>query len=235
MPEKNQENENWEDWGAPVRADSQHHATTTTQTREVITTTPYNPLPPPQCRMNVIKLATFNMNGTTAQMRVEMLADLVRWHDFDILFVQEVTSTEVLNVRGYETHLNIGTSLCGTDILAIHELHLTTITTLPSSHATAAVYKGIQLINVYAPSGTARRTDRERFFSTELPCLFQADQKQMITGMISTEFCTPTDTTGHFLPSQALMKIAADSPYRILGTKTHPNLHTHTTHLIEPP
>jgi exonuclease III len=45
------------------------------------------------CRMNVITLATLNINGITAQTRVGMLADFIRRHDFDILFVQEVTST----------------------------------------------------------------------------------------------------------------------------------------------
>lgn len=107
-----------------------------------------------------------------------MLADFIRRHEFDILFVQEVTSLEVLNIRGCETHLNIGTSMRGTAILARSDLHLTNIITLPSGCATAAKYRGIQLINVYTPSGMARRTERERFYNTELPYLFQADSKK---------------------------------------------------------
>jgi hypothetical protein len=72
-------------------------------------------------------------------------------------------SAEILNVRGYKTPLNIGTSLCGTAILARGELHLTDITTFLPGCAIAAVYKGIQLINVYAQPGTARRNDRTIF------------------------------------------------------------------------
>lgn len=36
-----------------------------------------------------------------------MLADFIQ-HDFEIVFVQEVTSTKVLNVRGYNIRLNMG-------------------------------------------------------------------------------------------------------------------------------
>ena len=55
--------------------------------------------------MSTVKIATLNINGITAQTRVGMLADFIGQHDFDIIFTQEVTSTEVLNVRGYNTHL----------------------------------------------------------------------------------------------------------------------------------
>jgi len=58
--------------------------------------------------MSTIKIATLNINVITARTRVGMLADFIRQHDFDIIFTQEVTSTEVMNVRGYNAHLNIG-------------------------------------------------------------------------------------------------------------------------------
>lgn len=63
------------------------------------------------------------------------MADFIRPHDLDIVFVQEVTSTEILNVCVHETHLNIGASICGTDILARRGIHLTNITTLPTGRA----------------------------------------------------------------------------------------------------
>jgi len=72
---------------------------------------------------------------------VGMLADFIRQHDFDIVFAQEVTSTEVLNVRGYDTHLNIGAFMRGTAILARSTLHLTDITFLPSGRKMAANFK----------------------------------------------------------------------------------------------
>ena len=114
-----------------------------------------------------------------------------RRHDLNILFVQEVTSREVLKFRGYENHLNIGTSIRGTAILARRELHLTNITTLPSGRAIAAVYKGIQLINVHVPSGTAKRTDREGFLMPNCHTCFKPTPNNWSLGVISTAFCTP--------------------------------------------
>ena len=82
--------------------------------------------------LNVIKIATLNINGITAKTRVGMLNDFVRRHDIDILFAQEVTSKEVLNIYGYETYINIGAAIRGTAILAKRELHLTCHPGVPS-------------------------------------------------------------------------------------------------------
>jgi len=73
--------------------------------------------------MSTIKIAILNINGITARTTV----DFIRQYDFDIIFAQEVTSTELSNVRGYNTHLNIGTSIVGTAIPARSTLHFTNI------------------------------------------------------------------------------------------------------------
>jgi exonuclease III len=83
------------------------------------------------------------------------------------------------------------------------------ITTLPSRHAIAAVYKGMQLINVYAPPGTTKRNDREQFCNVELLCLLQADHKILIILGDLNCVLNPADTTGHFQPSRALKEIVS--------------------------
>ena len=157
--------------------------------------------------MSTIKIATLYINGITARTRVGMLADFIRQHDFDIIFAQEVTSTEVLNVRGYNVHLNIGASICGTAILANSTLLLTNITTMPSGRAIAADYKGIRLINVFAPSGTARRADRKQFYTTKLPYLFQDGPTDLLIRGDFNCVLHPSDTTGHFQSSRALSEM----------------------------
>jgi len=112
-----------------------------------------------------------------------------------------------MNVRGYNAHLNIEASIRGTAILAKSTLHLTNITTLPSGRAIAADYKGIRLINVYAPSGTARRVDREQFNNTELPYLFHDGPTDLLIGGDFNCVLHPSDTTGHFRPSWALSEM----------------------------
>jgi exonuclease III len=115
--------------------------------------------------MTAVTIDTLNINGFTAPTRVGMLTEFLRRHDIDILFVQEVTSTEVLQIRGYETYENIGASIRGTVFLAKYGLHLENIVALPSGRAIATVYvyQGIRLINIHAPFGTAMRTERENF------------------------------------------------------------------------
>jgi exonuclease III len=78
-----------------------------------------------------------------------MLENVLRVHDIDILFAQEVTSPETTNIGGYETHHNIGSSMRGTAILAKEGITLTNVTKLPSGRAIAAEYRGTLLINIY--------------------------------------------------------------------------------------
>jgi exonuclease III len=76
------------------------------------------PPPPNPHGTNVLSIATLNINGITALTRVGMLAEFIRTHDFDIIFLQEVTNPDVFRFRGYETYMNIGTSMRGTAIVA---------------------------------------------------------------------------------------------------------------------
>ena len=79
----------------------------------------------------------------------------------------------------------------GTAILARHDLPLTKVTSLPTGRAIAADYNGIRLVNVYAPAGTAKRTDRERFFNSELPALFYNTSQSILLGGDLTAYYTP--------------------------------------------
>jgi len=45
---------------------------------------------------------------------------------------------------------------------------ISSITKLPSGRAMATEFRGIRLINIYAPSGAARRQEREKFYNKEM-------------------------------------------------------------------
>jgi exonuclease III len=184
--------------------------------------------------MPVLTLATININGFTAPTRVGMFTNFLRRHDIDIPFVQEVTNTEVLHIRGHETQKN-GASIRGTAILAKHGLHLENIASLPSERAIATVYQGNHLINIYAPSGTTMRKDREQFFNADLPFLFRTDIKHMILGGDFNYVLHPADVSAHFHPAGLLQRWSAVSNYGTHGTKTPPYPHTCISHLMEPP
>jgi len=92
-----------------------------------------------------------------------MLLDFIRRQDLDFVFLQEVTDPAILNVTGYATYLSIGANMHGMAILAKHDFPLTNVTSLSTGRSIAADHNGLRLVNVYAPAGTARRADRERF------------------------------------------------------------------------
>jgi len=59
----------------------------------------------------------------------------------------------------------------------------------------AATYNGLLVINVYAASGTARRTDRESFYNCELTCLLEAASHNVILEGDFNCVLHPADTT----------------------------------------
>jgi exonuclease III len=123
--------------------------------------------------MQSTRIASININGLSTHTRVGMLLEFIRRHDLDFAFLQEVTDPAILTVTRYTTYLNIGPNMRGTAMLARHDFPLTNVTSLPTGRAIAADYNDVRLVNVYAPAGTAKRTDMERFFNSELPALFQ--------------------------------------------------------------
>jgi len=150
--------------------------------------------------MCVIKIATLNINGMTATTRVGMLYNFVHRHELDILFLEEFTNPDKLHFRGYEIHHIIGTSMRGTAILLRNAIPITKVHKLPSRCAMSAEYNGLRLINVYAPSGLARRSERENLFNTELPTFFFTAPSHKIIGRDFNCVLNSTDTTSPLKP-----------------------------------
>jgi exonuclease III len=67
--------------------------------------------------MTVITIVTLNINVLQTKTRVEMLTSFLRRHEVDILFAQEVTNTEALQIIGYTVYQNIGATMRGTTFL----------------------------------------------------------------------------------------------------------------------
>ena len=182
--------------------------------------------------MHILKIATININGITTSTRTDMLRDFIHKQELDIIFLQEVMHPNTLDFRGYNTHYNIGASMRGTAIVARDALTLTRVQRLPSGRAVSAEYDGMKLINVYAPSGSARRTERETFYNTELPTLLYSATSNTILGGDFNCVLNPTDTTGAVQGSRALTDIISrlalvdtwtQDPQRPTYTHHHPN------------
>jgi exonuclease III len=135
----------------------------------------------------VTQLATININGTTNRTRVGMRTDYIRRHGLDVVFLQEVIDPEMFHMPGgYEVYYNIGSYTRGTAIVARSDIMLTNINKIPSGRAIAAEYNGWHIINIYAPSGTAKRAEREQFYNVDVPQLIQTGHGDLIIGVFST-------------------------------------------------
>ena len=154
-----------------------------------------------------IKIATLNINGLSSPTKVAMLAEFIRLQEIDILLVQEVTKPVLHNINGYNTHYNIGATMRGTAIITRDSISLENVTRLPSWRAIAAKYQEIWIINIYAPSGTARKQDRENFYNNEVPYIIATAGEHILLGGDFNCILNPTDATGGYNYSRALQEL----------------------------
>ena len=95
----------------------------------------------------------------------------------------------------------------GTAILTKTGITLTNITKIPSGCARAVEHRGTLLVNVYTPSATAKRNEREHFYNTELPYLLRTTPARMILGGDFNCVLVKADTTGQYQYSRALAEL----------------------------
>jgi exonuclease III len=98
---------------------------------------------------------------------------------------------------GYEAYYNIGIETRGTAIVARNDITLHNINKTPGGRVMAAQYKGLQIVNLYASSETAKRTEREHFYNTEVPELLQSRRGKIVMGGDFNCVIDPADTSGH--------------------------------------
>ena len=111
-----------------------------------------------------------------------MLNDYCNTNDIDILLLQEVTHDNWEDIQNRNIYLNIGTDRRGTAIITKENITLKNIQRLPSGRGIAGWWDEWYMINIYAPSGTARQKDRDDFFRSELPYLLQQAPREYILG-----------------------------------------------------
>ena len=82
-------------------------------------------------------------------------------------------------------YYDIGSHTRGTAIVARSGIMLTNVNKFPSGRAIAAEYNGWHIINIYAPSGTTKRAEREQFYNVDVPQVIQTGHGDLIIGVIS--------------------------------------------------
>jgi len=150
------------------------------------------------------RIMTININGIASATRHHLLEDFLRKHDVDIALLQEVTTENNITFKGYQTVINIGTSARGTAILSKVDLPLHRVERIPSGRGLVTYYGNMCTLNIYAPSGTSNRAEKEAFFSTEIMKLIPHFPTELIMAgdfdcVLSNSDCTRRRTSSRAL------------------------------------
>lgn len=157
-----------------------------------------------------------------------MLEAFIRTHALDILLLQEVTHQIFTDIHGYNTFYSIGTTKRGTAIIARDALPITNVTKIPAGLAIAANFRDLSMINIYAPSGTVRKKEREMFFNGELTYLLRNVSDYMLLGGDFNCFLENTDSAGQYTPSRTLAALV--QCYALHDAWQANSVHTAYTH-----
>jgi exonuclease III len=157
--------------------------------------------------MASIHIATLNINGMTSRTRISMLENFLCAWDIDILIDQEVTKHALHDLWGYSTMYNIAAYGRGTAIIDREVITMENLTRLPSGRAIAAEFKECWLINVYAPSETALRHERETFYTSELPHLLTNTSRHLLMAGDFKSTLELGDSTGTLNHCRALTEL----------------------------
>ena len=128
----------------------------------------------------IYKLATLNIQGISSETRLQMLNQFLHVQGIHIALLQEITMHQLYGMSQYNVYMNRGTEGRGTAILTKEDLEVKNILRLPTGRGMAAEINGTWIINIHAPSGAGKRTEREHFFTHEVTALMPPVRREII-------------------------------------------------------
>lgn len=115
--------------------------------------------------MESYNFATINICTITNETKLNALRNFIRTLDLDIVFLQEVATPE-LTIPGFNVITNVDHARRGTAIALKNHFRFTHVEKSIDSRLIALRIEGnVVLCNIYAPSGSQMRAQRERFFN----------------------------------------------------------------------
>jgi len=115
----------------------------------------------------------------------------------------------------------------GMAILTKEGLTETNIQRLPTGRGTAAEINGTWIINIYAPSGAEKRTERERFFTNEVTAVRPPVHRNVILAGDFNAIIDKRDSTSQNNISRALKALISGSDLcDVWDTTQHRNGYT---------
>lgn len=142
-------------------------------------------------------ITTINICRIQSELKFRTLKDFLYNTNVDIGLLQEVSVEP--NVEGFVTLTNISEEdHTGTAILLRDGIPHSHIVRLTNGRGIACKINGVQLINLYAPSGNNRRRERSSFYKHEVPFLINECATNCIIGGDFNCVISAKDQTPHF-------------------------------------
>lgn len=116
---------------------------------------------------NSYNIANININTITNTTKIDALRTFTRTMNLDIICLQEVEN-EQLTLPEYNVICNVDHARRGTAIALKEHIRYSHVEKSLDGRLIALQINDTTLCNIYAPSGTAQRADRERFFNNTL-------------------------------------------------------------------
>lgn len=113
--------------------------------------------------MQTYKVATVNISRISSAVKLQCLKDYLYAADIDVAMLQEVVTTKVADITGYDAIINIGNE-GGTAVLFKEGIPCSVRALLETGRGITVQLHDLLLINVYAPSGSNERRNRSNFY-----------------------------------------------------------------------
>ncbi|KAJ4449579.1 hypothetical protein ANN_00981 [Periplaneta americana] len=156
--------------------------------------------------------ATLNINCLRSLPKQQLLRSFIYNNDIDVLILQEVNIDNFNFLQpNYNVISNVGEANRGTAIIYRSGLPIKQSELHPSGRILSILTEANELIvNVYLPSGTNNRTERERVISEDLPFYLRHKYNMLILGGDFNNVLNAKDQLGAYNPSPGLKRICED-------------------------
>lgn len=142
-----------------------------------------------------VNIGTVNINTITNATKINALRTFIRTTDLDIVFLQEVEN-EQLSLPGFNVICNVDQSRRGTAIALKQHIKFSHVEKSLDGRLIALRVHNTTLCNVYAPSGSALRAERERFFNSTVAYYLRYRTDHIVVGGDFNSVIRLRDATG---------------------------------------
>jgi exonuclease III len=157
--------------------------------------------------LHTLAIGTLNINGISNATKTKMLDNFLQTYAIDFLCLQKVKSSAIDQFRNYVVCLNIGNEGRGTAITHKDIYSFIDVEKLSTGRGIKGTFHGLTIVNIYAPSGSNKRGEREEFYNTEVPRLITRPGNNIILAGYFNCVLNPSDTTGTLNTSRALQTL----------------------------